>query len=145
MNKITFCGHSNLSVRTSEILETKLRTEIEKLIKQGAREFLLGGYGDFDYLCSKIIREMKGVYPHIMSVLVIPYIDRDYNKDLYDCSEYPPIETVPKRFAILKRNEFMVNEADVVIAFVKYDWGGAVKTLEYARRKKKKIVLLSDE
>ena len=55
MNKITFCGHSNLSVRTSEILETKLRTEIEKLIKQGAREFLLGGYGDFDYLCAKII------------------------------------------------------------------------------------------
>jgi hypothetical protein len=33
----------------------------------------------------------------------------------------------------------MVESADVVIANVKYGWGGAAQTLEYAMKKKKKI------
>ena len=34
----------------------------------------------------------------------------------------------------------MVDVSDVVVAYVKHDWGGAAKTLEYARRKKKEII-----
>ena len=37
----------------------------------------------------------------------------------------------------------MVEEADLVIAYVMYSWGGAVKTLEYAKRKKKTIINLA--
>ena len=36
----------------------------------------------------------------------------------------------------------MVNEADLVIAYVMYSLGGAAKTLEYAKRKKKAIINL---
>lgn len=31
----------------------------------------------------------------------------------------------------------MVNDADVVIAYVQHSWGGAAQTLEYAEQKKK--------
>jgi len=79
---------------------------------------------------------MKQRYPHIKSTLVIPYIDREYDTDLYDCSEYPPIENTPKRFAIVKRNEYMVDCSDAIIAFVNLTVGGAAKTLAYAKRKK---------
>ena len=34
----------------------------------------------------------------------------------------------------------MVEQADLVIAYVKYSWGGAAKTLEYSKRKKKRII-----
>ena len=34
----------------------------------------------------------------------------------------------------------MVEQADVVIAYVTHDWGGAAKTLEYAVRKKSQII-----
>ena len=34
----------------------------------------------------------------------------------------------------------MVSEADVVIAYVTHGWGGAAKTLEYARRSGKKVI-----
>ena len=34
----------------------------------------------------------------------------------------------------------MVEEADLVIAYVMYSWGGAAKTLEYAKRKKVSII-----
>ena len=63
---------------------------------------------------------------------------------LYDYSLYPSLESVPKRYAILKRNEIMVNEADVVVAYVLHDWGGAAKTLGYAMRKRKTVICFGD-
>lgn len=57
-----------------------------------------------------------------------------YNE--YDGTIYPDLEYVPKRFAIVKRNEWMINNSNFLIAHVKHDWGGAYRTLQYARRKK---------
>lgn len=143
MKTVTFCGHSDILASDMPGIKEKLYTEIEKLINQGASEFLLGGYGDFDLMCAKVIRELKQKNTDIISVLVVPYIDRDYDKTLYDCSEYPPIETVPKRLAIIKRNEYMVNKSDAVVAYVTHDWGGAYQTLCYAKTKKKNIISIS--
>ena len=143
MKRVTFCGHSDLCGADNEEFRKRLYDEIEKQIKLGAEEFLLGGYGHFDILCAKKVKELKEKYPHVKSVLVIPYLDRKYDyPELYDLSEYPPIEKTPKRYAILKRNEYMVQKADVVIAFVEHSWGGAAKTLDYAKRKKKTVVEL---
>lgn len=54
---------------------------------------------------------------------------------MFDSSVYPNIEKVPKRFAILKRNEWLINNSDFLIAYV-HRLGGAHKTLEYAQKKK---------
>lgn len=58
----------------------------------------------------------------------------------YDITVYPPLETVPRRFAICCRNRWMVNAADVVVSCVLHDWGGAASTLRYAKQKKKKVI-----
>ena len=79
----------------------------------------------------------------IRSVLVLPYIDRDCDVSRCDESIYPPLEKVPKRFAISKRNEYMVYNADVVVAYVVYGFGGASKTIQYAERKGKRIIRFS--
>jgi len=63
---------------------------------------------------------------------------------LCDMSIYPPIENVPLRFAILKRNEWMMKNADLIIAYVKRNYGGAYKSLQVAKRKKKKIINIYD-
>ncbi len=139
---VTFCGHSTLSSEEKESLFPLICTEAEKLIKNGADTFLLGGYGSFDYLCAQAVKKLKVKYPFITSIFVIPYLNRTYNDDLYDLTEYPPLEKVPPRFAISKRNEYMVQKADVVIAYVKYGFGGASTTLSYAQRKKKEIIQL---
>ena len=67
------------------------------------------------------------------------------DRHLYDSSVYPPIENVPMRFAINKRNEWMINQADLVIAYVDHTFGGAYKTLQYAKRKKKQIINLAEQ
>ena len=85
-------------------------------------------------------------------MLIIPYLPESGRADIrckidegiYDGSVYPPIEQVPKRLAILKRNEWMIDNSDVVVAFVKQDFGGAYKALEYARRRKKAIVNIAE-
>lgn len=51
------------------------------------------------------------------------------------------LEMVPKRFAILRRNHWMVTESDVVVAYVRHSVSNAVKTLEYAKQKKKPVLL----
>ena len=82
-------------------------------------------------------------------LFITPYLNNNYStletaKLYYDGIIYPPLENVPRRFCISKRNEWMVDEADFVIAFVKYSWGGAAKTLEYAKRKKVEFFNLAD-
>lgn len=139
MKNVTFCGHSKLSEKEKILLKKELNKKLEKLISNGACTFLLGGYGDFDRICAYVIRELKKQYSHIESVFVTPYINKEYNTELYDGSEYPPIENVPLRYAISKRNEYMVEKADVIIAYVNHSWGGAATTLEYAKRKHKNI------
>ena len=140
---ITFCGHSEIS--TSESLRKWLQNTVSELIRQGADTFYLGDYGDFDRLSASVVREMKTIHPQIISVLVIPYLDRKVNTEEYDCTTYPPLELVPRRFAISKRNEWMIDQSDVVVAYVTHDWGGAAATLSYAVRKKKIIRNYADE
>lgn len=136
--KITFCGHKEVS--NSEIVEQWLRQVCADLIVQGADEFFLGGYGRFNFMCAAVLRDLKKVHPHIRLVLVLPYLNSTMITEGYDESVYPPLESVPKRYAISRRNEWMVCESDVIVAYVIRGFGGAAKTLEYAHRKKKQII-----
>ncbi len=140
--KITFCGHKDVADR--ETVERWLFSVCCELIAQGANEFYLGGYGGFDHMCAAVLRELKKANPHIRLVLVLPYLNSSILTDGYDETVYPPLESVPKRFAISRRNEWMVMESDAVVAYVIHGWGGAAKTLEYARRKKKRILLYGE-
>ena len=136
---ITFCGHGNVpdSIKVREWLCNVL----DQFIHEENVIFYLGGYGGFDSLAASVVRQKKKVNPSAQSVLIIPYLNRTYDKSGYDYTLFPPLETVPPRYAISKRNKWMVEQADVVIAYVTHGWGGAAKTLEYARVKKKKLVI----
>jgi hypothetical protein len=63
---------------------------------------------------------------------------------LYDSIVYPPIEKSPPRLAIIKRNEWMISKADLIIAYVLHTHGGAYKSLEYARKKNRFIMNLAE-
>ena len=138
MSVVIFCGHSEFY--GDEDVKLWLRETVERLILEGADDFLLGGYGGFDACAASVVWELKKQYPAIRSTLVLPYLDRKVDSTKYDCTLYPPLESVPKRYAISKRNEYMVNESEIVVAYVTHEWGGAATTLSYAKRKKKRII-----
>ena len=135
---VTFCGHRN--VFEQEKVAAWLHRTVEDLIHEGADCFWLGGYGQFDALAAAAVRKQKEQYPQIRSVLVIPYLDRENDAAQYDESIYPPLENTPKRFAISKRNEYMIEAADCVVAYVIHEFGGAYTALRYAQRKRKRII-----
>ncbi len=146
---VTFNGHKDTIM--SDELRQEATMVIEDAIKEGADTFYCGGYGNFDSACARIIQDLHLKYPHIKSYLVTPYMNSVRQKTLkfiekqhiYDGFIYPELENVPLKFAISKRNEWMVEQADVVIAYVDHDWGGAWTTLQYAKRKKKRIINLA--
>ena len=135
---VTFCGHSKI-YQTCEISKW-LDIILPSLIEGGATTFYLGGYGAFDGLAAAAVRKQKESYPHIDLVLVLAYFDREIDASRYDGTTYPPLEKVPRRYAILRRNEWMVSVSDVVISGVLHSWGGAARTLEFAQRKNKVVL-----
>lgn len=139
----TFCGHAQLSQAAD--VEKWLYSVTKRLIEQGVNIFYLGGYGAFDGLAASVLRQQKKRYPQIELVLVLAYLDTERDTSGYDSTVYPPLENVPRRFAISHRNRWMVDAADVVVAYVLHDWGGAATTLRYARKKKKQIISYLDE
>ena len=135
---VTFCGHG--TVYPPGPVQNWLCVTVEALIERGADKFYLGGYGAFDEMAASVVWEQKAKHPQITSVLVLPYLDKKVFAFNFDYTTYPPLENVPKRFAISKRNEWIVLNSDVVVAYVTHDWGGAATTLKFARRKKKEII-----
>lgn len=136
--RVTFCGHKE--VYNEEDVRQWLCMVCIELIAQGASEFYCGGYGHFDHMCAATLRSLKHQHPGIRIVLVLPYLNSTMLTDGYDETVYPPLESVPKRYAISRRNEWMVRESDIVVAYVIRGFGGAAKTLEFAQRKKKRII-----
>lgn len=140
---ITFCGHAQIP--HSQNLQDWLFAVTRQLIKSGAKTFYLGGYGEFDNLAAAVLRRLKKHYPEIELVLVLAYLDTEKDVSGYDRTVYPPLETVPRRFAISRRNRWMVESSDVIVAYVMHDWGGAAAMLQYAKQKKKCIISYCDK
>ncbi len=130
-------------IRNKTIQENLLKTVIF-LANEGVTEFLSGGYGNFDILVAETVKAIKENYPYVISTLVIPYMDKEVSTNLYDGSVYPPIETVPKRAAIIKRNMWMVDNSDVVVGYITNVTGGAFKTYDYALKRKKQTINLHE-
>jgi uncharacterized phage-like protein YoqJ len=146
---ITFFGHSTVT-EVAEVKKLLLEMLNEVISKEDKNTFYLGGYGDFDNIAAEVCREIKSEYKNAETVFVTPYFNELQQKKikelekmhLYDSSIYPPIENVPLHLAIIKRNEWMAENADLVIVYVKYSHGGAYRAMNYAVRKGKKVINL---
>lgn len=83
-------------------------------------------------------------------VFVTPYLDEKYllyKTEVVPFDEvlYPPLESVPKRLSILKRNEYVVEKSDFIVFFVDHDFGGAAQALDIAKRKGKSFINLAEK
>ena len=138
---ITFCGHSNFLSNAED--EERLLHLLEEVIRGRKVDFYLGGYGGFDRFALACTKKYKKLHSNANLVFVTPYLNkwlherRESIEKEYDTVIYPQLEYVPQKFAILKRNEWMANQADYVVAYVKTHYGGAYKMLLYAHKHKK--------
>lgn len=121
---------------------------IIKAIEDGIDCFLNGGQGYFDKTCALILHRLKGKYPHIKSILVIPYRDFwIFKKEIFDEILYPfepRVESLLNyKVAIPLRNRVMVEAASIAISYVQRVGGGSWKTLQFAIKENLRIIDLT--
>ena len=150
MTVVTFAGHrevyqANIADRLDETISKIIETD-------DSFRFLVGGMGDFDGMCSSAVRRAKKNHPgkQISLELVLPYFTQELNthKMFYETSYddvIVPMELagVHYKSAITKRNRWMIDKSQHLIAFVYRDFGGACTTLHYAEKKGLKIINLA--
>ena len=143
---ITFCGHADCL--SSPTLADEILSAIKKIARDEAVSFYLGGYGRFDNIALECCIEYKKTHPVSNLFFITPYLTESYLKsrpcffEYFDEILYPGLEKTPPRYAILKRNEWMVENADFVIAYVIHGWGGAAKTFRHVLAMEKPYINL---
>lgn len=138
----TFFGHRDAPYEIEHIL----RETVENLIKnENVKLFYVGNNGRFDSITRKILKELKQKYDEINYYVVLAYMPGRQNSKNEDYADtiYPDgLENTPPRYAISKRNMWMIDRSDIVITYTRGNTGGAAKFKETAQKRGRRIINL---
>lgn len=149
---VTFFGHADAP---AGIYSDLLATIMDLIENQKANYFLVGDKGNFDTMVAKILKMLSKEYSEISYEITLAYFpwneEREYRLfgedaviEKYSHTLFPEeLATVPKRYAIEKRNRLMLQQADTVVTYVKRTHGGAAKFKELALKKGKTVIELA--
>ena len=105
--------------------------------------FFLGEYGNFDKFGYECAYKFKQKHSSARLIFITPYISSGVQihsmQNRFDLILYPSLENIPPRYAISHRNKWMVEQADIVFAYVTHHYGGAYQMYHHAQKKGKKI------
>ena len=136
----TFLGNATIW-NTREVMEKIKLTAIDLIKNKGVDIFLVGTKGNFETLSHKMMEQIQCDYPDIKIMLVIAYA-QDLERCPYNFDDvyYPPkSELGYKRWSIAKRNEWIIEQTDYIIACNQYQ-GRAYDYCQKAKRKGKEII-----
>ena len=146
--RVALFGHRYLSSITE--LEGKLYDAVEKLIRANEFvEFYIGRNGEFDEVAASVIKRVQKKLGKEKSalVLVLPYAVKDieYFEKYYDDIMIPIDPKTHFKAAITKRNEWLSENCDLIIACVQKKSGGAFRAIKYAEERGVPVLNLGDE
>lgn len=146
----TFAGHRDLFLPDAE---RKIITALDSILESDDEfVFYTGGMGEFDSKCTSAVRTVRHRFQEkrLRLVLVLPYMtnrvntDKNYFETEYDDVMIPiDLADIYPKAAIRKRNRWMVDRSDILLACVYRDFGGAYDTMQYALHKGVKVINLS--
>ena len=143
MPACTFFG----SAKANPNIYPRLLAAIEKLIAdENVQTFYVGDKGKFDFLAQKALRELRKRYPINCCIVLayLPGIKSDFEEPFLLDTLYPEgLEKTPRRFAIDRRNRWMINNSSFVVSYPS-PFGNSLKYTEIALRKKKTVIKLED-
>lgn len=141
MSICTFFGHGECC----GLDKTVLRNAIEDLIKRGTTEFLVGNHGQFDGMVFSCLQDLSKDHPEISYSVALAYLlTRKEDCDIYQGhSIYPEgVEIGPAKFAIERRNRYLIDSADTCLCYIDHTWGGAFKFARMAKSRGLQVINL---
>lgn len=138
-----FIGHREATYDIMPALEKAIEKHITEY---GVTEFIVGYYGGFDCLAAKAVIVAKQTHPEVTLSLLLPYhpAERPIEKPKgFDSTYYPPgMEKVPRRLAIIKANQFVVDHIDYLIAYTWHPGSNARELVKYAKRRESRGLIV---
>jgi uncharacterized phage-like protein YoqJ len=136
-----FTGHRQLD---KEFSPQKLWTEIETLIQKGVLSFYNGMAMGFDLLAAECVLLLKKKYPQIRLIACIPCYGQERYFSEEDKARYIHLLKVADEKVVLSENyykwcmqvrdQYMVDHADILLAYCKKETGGAAYTVRYFKK-----------
>ena len=138
-----FIGHKNCP---KEVKEKLLETIFELVANKGVTQFFVGTQGEFDKHVYDVLHEIKKIQD-IKIYVVLAYIDRVPVNIYFDMNEtiFPDeLTKTPLRLAVRRRNSYMIEKSDYVIAYLDSPFSNTVVNVEEALRKKRNVINLGN-
>ncbi len=124
--------------------KARLRETLEELIGRGYAHFLSGGAQGMDLYAAELVLELRKKYPWILLEMVSPYDaqaalwteeNRQRHERLFASADVVTATGHEySRACILRRNKYLVDNADLLLAAYDGKPGGTAMTLDYAKR-----------
>ena len=147
--RVAFFGHRRI-YNIREIEEKLVPILNELILTKEYVEFYIGRNGDFDEFVASVIKRVQKQLDRDNNVMILtlPYTVKDieYYENYYDEIVIPDaIGKAHPKAAITLRNRWMVDTADLVIAYIEHEEGGAYAAVKYAKKGNKKVINLIDK
>ncbi len=151
-NTCCFSGHRPQKIiwkdkeQSQEYCEiiTRTQKEIVNAIDNGYIFFITGMAIGYDMSCAEIVLSLKKQYPDIKLICALPCKEQDkywreadklkYKKILSQADKIIYTSTVYTKECMRKRNEYMLSQSSLLIAFFNGNSGGTKTTVEAARK-----------
>ena len=142
MKSCFFIGHREAS---AEILPALTAAIEHHITEYGVAEFIVGNYGAFDRLAANAVIALKKQYPWIILSMLLPYHPAERPMEVppgFDNTFYPPgMENVPRKFAIVRVNRYVVDHVDYLIAYAWHPASNARNLVEYAKKREQRNLI----
>ena len=145
-------GYDESDARCTEF-RFRLREALEYLIGKGYVDFMSGGAQGFDLMAAELVLSLREKYPWIRLVMVIPF---DGQADLWPqpqrqrwlsvleaSDQVVHISHGYDKGVFFRRNHYLVENAQLLLAAYDGKPGGTAGTIAYARRHGVKVACLA--
>lgn len=138
--------------RMKRMMKRKLE---EQILAQRVTHFISGMAIGVDIICAELVLELRAKYPHITLECAVPCksqpykwsdtMKERYNNILKRSDKVTVLQESYTSDCMYKRNRYMIDSADIVIAVWNGKPSGTGYTVNYAKEKGKKVYALNPD
>ncbi len=147
-----FTGHRNLPAEKLNEIKYELERIILLLAGKGYNRFIAGGALGFDTIAAETVLRLMEKEPELKLEIAVPCPGqhmrfspeqkKQYLRILESADKVFMVSDRYSRYCMAKRNKYMVDNSDCVVAYLNRPKGGTFNTVSYAEHSGKEVIYL---